>query len=917
MKLHDEGDGSAIGVGNMESAALRHGSSCASCPELFGSGRQELSRSGRHELSRSSRCHELSRSGHHELSGSGRHELSRSGRHALSGSSHRLEGTASPRSLVGYPYRDNPTDKHRGLPRRHSRVRARLGLTGLGTVATVDDRPYTCADCSMTFGRETALCGHMRLHNHDHLFYESEEDVRGAALHRGSPHASCPELSRSGCHKLSGSGHHELSRSGRHDLSEFGCHELSRSGCHDLSGSGHHELSGSNHYLEGNASPRSLVGYLGRDKPSTEQHGLPRHHSRVVTRPGLAGLGTIAAVDDRPYTCVDCCMTFGRETALCGHMRSHKRDHVSSDSEEDSHTPNKRRKKRKSKQRTVMPLEATWGNRASRSGTPRDAPAEVKVSRTESIVTVPNIAAAMHESNKVIENDDNSDDISVILIDNDDDDDGNPVIAVVGSHGTPSPDSDAAAALAMAPAPAMAMPTPTPAPHAAAASLNTEGAPAATSAVAVTIPPALASAVATHQALGGHVTSYHRIMEKKGKAKLDLQSGLHMCKVCNHMCQTGHELSFHMICVHPHLAIATAAASASSSANKEKDFVTEGNNIGTAVDGPYNTVGRQIPASAPTSTILTLPASVAPVHQPPQGMMVMAGNPMTGHFSAANNSTGWSLLGTTSSILPATPLHNEELNPLEQIPAIALRNHRHHSISPALFSFPRRQEIAVVPGNAIASSSSTPRPGMEPSQFIGINNHYAAIHAPANTLGRHLPFFQAGRNHTQASPVSSLVHHPTQGMAMDGNLLTGHFPAATSATGWSFPATTNSVLRSIPLQNQEVNNNVAAIDALANTMPCLPFFLTGRSAIHAPPMSMPVHQPTQGIVAMAGNPVAGHFPAAMAGDWYSFPATTSSVLPAIPLQTQEENPPQGRVVPANGEHPSTCLIGSKTFSTFP
>ncbi|XP_021316572.1 uncharacterized protein LOC110435397 [Sorghum bicolor] len=136
-------------------------------------------------------------------------------------------------------------------------------------------------------------------------------------------------------------------------------------------------------------------------------------------------------------------------------------------------------------------------------------------------------------------------------------------------------------------------------------------------------------------------------------------------------------------------------------------------------------------------------------------------------------------------------------------------------------------------------------------------------------------------------------------MAMDGNLLTGHFPAATSATGWSFPATTNSVLRSIPLQNQEVNNNVAAIDALANTMPCLPFFLTGRSAIHAPPMSMPVHQPTQGIVAMAGNPVAGHFPAAMAGDWYSFPATTSSVLPAIPLQTQEENPPQGRVVPAN------------------
>ena len=109
-----------------------------------------------------------------------------------------------------------------------------------------------------------------------------------------------------------------------------------------------------------------------------------------------------------------------------------------------------------------------------------------------------------------------------------------------------------------------------------------------------------------------------------------------------------------------------------------------------------------------------------------------------------------------------------------------------------------------------------------------------------------------------------------------------------------------------------------AIDAPANTMGRrLPFFLTGISAIHAPPVSMPVHQPTQGMAAMAGNPVTGHFPAAMAGDWYSFPETTSSVLPAIPLQTQEENPPQGRVVPTNGEHPSTRLIVSKTFFTFP
>ncbi|CAD6254066.1 unnamed protein product [Miscanthus lutarioriparius] len=636
-------------------------------------------------------------------------------------------------------------------------------------------------------------------------------DMEGAALRRGSPRASPHELSGSGHHELYGSDCHELSGSGRHELSRFGFHELSGSSCHELSGpdrhelcrSGYQELSRSGRRLEGRTSSRSLVGCPSRDKPTAEQHGLPRRHSRMVARLGLAGLGTTAAVDDWPYTCADCSMTFGRETALSGHMRSHKRDHLSSDSEEDARTPNRRRKKRKSKLRTVTPLEATWGNRAHHNGTPRDAPAEVNGLGSGSNVIVPNIAATMPDSKEVIENNHSNDDISVIVIDNDDDD-ANPVIAFAGSNGAPGQAPDAAVALAMAPAPAVAMPTPTPAPHAAAASLNTEGAPVVTSTVAVTIPP--------------------------------------------------------------------------------------------AVDGPY----WRIPAGAPRSAILVLPALMAPVHQPPQGTMAMAGNPVTGHFSAANTFTGWSLIGTTSSILPATPLHNQEHNPQEQIVAEAPHNHGHCSVSPSLFPFSRRQEIAVVPGNDIASSSSTPRPSIaEPSQSIGINNYLATIDAPANTMGRRLPFFLAGRSDTQALPVSWPVHHRTQGMAMDGNPLIGHFPAAISATGWSFPVTTNNVLPCIPLQNQEFNNNVAAIDALANTMPRLPFFQTGRSAIHAPPVSMPVHQPTQGMAAMAGNPVTGHFLAAMASDWFSFPATTSSVLPAIPLQTQEENPPQGRVVPTN------------------
>jgi hypothetical protein len=197
-------------------------------------------------------------------------------------------------------------------------------------------------------------------------------------------------------------------------------------------------------------------------------------------------------------------MTFGRETALCGHMRSHKRDHLSSDSEEDARTP--KRRKKKSKLRTVTSLETTWGNHARRNGTPRVAPTEVKVSGS---------------------------DISMIVID-DDEDDANPVIAVTGSHGTPGPAPDAAAALSMAPTSTVAVPTPTPAPRAVVASVNTEGAHVATSTVDVTIPP----------------------------------------------------------------------------------------------------------AGAPRSAILTLPASIAPVHQQPQGTMAMAGNPVTGHFSAASTSTG-------------------------------------------------------------------------------------------------------------------------------------------------------------------------------------------------------------------------------------------------------------------------------------
>ena len=62
-------------------------------------------------------------------------------------------------SLVGCPGRDQATAEQRGLQPRHSHEVPRLRLVGLGTVAVMDDRPYACIDCSMTFGREMKLCG--------------------------------------------------------------------------------------------------------------------------------------------------------------------------------------------------------------------------------------------------------------------------------------------------------------------------------------------------------------------------------------------------------------------------------------------------------------------------------------------------------------------------------------------------------------------------------------------------------------------------------------------------------------------------------------------------------------------------------------------------------------------------------------
>jgi phage FluMu protein Com len=64
----------------------------------------------------------------------------------------------------------------------------------------------------------------------------------------------------------------------------------------------------------------------------------------------------------------------------------------------------------------------------------------------------------------------------------------------------------------------------------------------------------------TPQALGGHITHHHKIMEKKGKAKLYMQSVPHKCKVCNHVCHRAGTQFPHDECVHPHPGIASTMA---------------------------------------------------------------------------------------------------------------------------------------------------------------------------------------------------------------------------------------------------------------------------------------------------------------------------------------------------------------------
>jgi hypothetical protein len=883
--MHDEEDGGPIGASDMEAIALSRGSP----------------RATRHGHSRSGCC---------------------------------LEGKASSngetKMPVGCPGSDEvTTTKQCGLPPRCSREVGRLfrdnRLVGLDTDAPVNDRPYACVNCSMTFGRETTLCGHMRSHMRDHLSSgsESEEDTPPTPKRRRKKRKSkqlTPLVTTWGnTERRNGSPRHATTTTREEQPPSQQVAQIHQ----DLMATqlgvtddavvvvSHAEnlevkVSGS----ESNVVVPNIGVTMHGSKEVTENSGRSSHDNNpviiiidddndddanpvitVAGSPGAPGLAPDAAAAVATAPALAVAMVATPTVPAAPHVAASMTIQGAPASD---HRPVKGNNGGSGE-------GARYGYGGGNSLT---AGYDTVVDNGKAIAGYSNNACyggrrvSTYSGRGYGEGLDGSS---------------------IGSHNystftTPGGESKEAAACG-----------------------KVYGCP-------------------DPECKNSNTRRHSRIMEKKDKAKLVLHSGrtgTHKCKV--------------------------AAAD-----DPFKTIEATGiNGIGGAVDDPYNLRGWRFPAGS-RSTVLPRLATRPPAQQPPQGTVAMAAanNPVTGrHFSAGSNTftgwslppttsntfTGWSLPPTTSSILPAVPLHNQEQNLLEQIAAAG-----HRSINPALFSFSRRQEenpllegIAVVPSNAIASSSSTPRPGVaaathQPSEAIGINSYFPSIvDAPANTMGRRLPFFLAGtgagRSDIHALPVCRPVRHPAQVMATGGDPLTGHFPAAISATGWSLPATTSSGLSAFPLQNPPeqiaavvpsntigrssstrrpgvpattepseaiagiINSNVAAIDALTNTMRGLPFFLAGRSAIHAPPVSRTAHRPSQGMGAMVGNPVSGHFPPSMAANGWPFLATTSSsILPAIPPQNQEHHPPQGRlVVPANGEHPSTLLFGSNTFPTLP
>lgn len=205
----------------------------------------------------------------------------------------------------------------------------------------------------------------------------------------------------------------------------------------------------------------------------------------------------------------------------------------------------------------------------------------------------------------------------------------------------------------------------------------------------------------------------------------------------------------------------------------------------------------------------------------------------------------------------------------------------------------------------------------------------------------------ACRSGRHVCPVCDIVFSTGQALGWHrkrvhyGGLVIG---SASNTSSSSTPRPPANALE--PSEATAMNSNAAAVHGTANAMRCRSFFPdSAGSAILALPALNPVQR-----MAMTSNPaVPGLVSAATAatGSWsWSLPATTSSFLPAIPLQNHGENPPEeiavapgnraGRTIrafssqdqeenppqelamaPGNGEHRSIRPFGSDTSPQFP
>ena len=98
----------------------------------------------------------------------------------------------------------------------------------------------------------------------------------------------------------------------------------------------------------------------------------------------LVGLGIVAVMDDQPYACTVCSITFAQEMMLCGqwaHQVAQARPPLLQGGGGCTHTKEEKEEV-EVKAKDMKPPEVIWGNVTHRSGSPRDALGEEQSDRS-------------------------------------------------------------------------------------------------------------------------------------------------------------------------------------------------------------------------------------------------------------------------------------------------------------------------------------------------------------------------------------------------------------------------------------------------------------------------------------------------------------------------------------------------------